>query len=220
MPSVYLLLLGVLANAAPAAMYSGSLSYSSGLYATEDWAASGTTLSWTVTNEDPAAPTGYPWKYIYTIDIPSKAVSHFIVEASNGESPFTIANLNGVSGAGTPVADDITTHPATGSSDPNPGMPDALYGIKFELLPEVDPLVVSFYSDRDPVWGDFYAKDGKTDNNPVYLYNTGFSASDPVGPPTDGHNQNHLLVPDTIPEPGLIVLLAAGGLGLLRRRKR
>jgi len=67
----------------------------------------------------------------------------------------------------------------------------------------------------------FYAKDGKNDGALIYLYNSGFSAPDPIAGPDNGTIDNHLLVPDTVPAPGAVVL---GSLGLafagwLRRRR-
>jgi len=80
--------------------------------------------------------------------------------------------------------------------------------------------VIEFDSTRVPVWGDFYAKDGKENTTDgkiqVYAYNTGFTAND-VDEAT-----NHILVPDTIsyvPIPGA-VLLGTLGLGVAGLRLR
>lgn len=206
-------LIVVVTGSAQAAMYEGSLSYGSGLYATENWANSNTKLSWTVTDEDPDAPAGYQWKYTYILSVPGKDISHFIVEASDGENPFTEANLTDVTGTKKYEVDLFTP------DNSNPDMPGDLYGVKFDNLKDTD-VTITFYSDRDPVWGDMYAKDGKNKKKDVLMYNTGFSAADPVAPAASGSRDGHLLRPDSIPEPGLMTLLAVGGFGLLMRRRR
>ena len=78
---------------------------------------------------------------------------------------------------------------------------------------ESTTLTVSFDSDRAPVWGDFYAKNGTdTEGTDIYLYNSGFSIADPLVPAASGSEQNHLLVPDTVavPAPGAVFLGSVG----------
>lgn len=194
--------------------YTGTLSYGDGLYATQSWAKPATSISWIVTNEDPDAPAGFGWKYTYILSVPKKDISHFIVETSNGENPFTVDSLTDV--VGTDAYEVKLFSPGTS----NPSMPGDLYGVKFDDLSDTD-VTVSFYSDRAPVWGDLYAKDGKDKGQDVLMYNTGFTAEDPVDPPSSGSLAGHLLRPDSsnaVPEPSLLLLLALGGLGLLRRR--
>ncbi|HHH76058.1 MAG TPA: hypothetical protein ENL03_03420, partial [Phycisphaerae bacterium] len=91
---------GVLfAPEARADIYVGQLSSGNGLTGTGDW-ATGITLDWTVSNEDLNAPSGFPWKYSYTLSVAKKDPSHFIIEASD-EDPgpmFTAANLTGLVG--------------------------------------------------------------------------------------------------------------------------
>ncbi|MBN1555678.1 MAG: hypothetical protein JXA11_13120 [Phycisphaerae bacterium] len=227
-PTVSLLCLIVLVSQAGATTYTGQLTYNTGLFATQNWADPATTLSWIVTDEepDPLLPSSFCWKYTYTLSVPEKGISHMIVEASNGADPFTDDNIRGVSGI-TGVAAEIEEYSSEDQGNSNPLMPEPLYGIKLEGW-RGDPtlLSLSFYSNRVPVWGDFYAKDGvnKDENNvkhPVVLYNTGFTAPDPSGPADNGSLNGHLLVPDThtVPEPGFLTLLVLGGLGL-RRNKR
>jgi len=212
--SVYLLFGATLllsAGGLRADYYTGTLSYGDGLYATQSWAKPATSISWTVTNEDPDAPAGFGWKYTYILSVPSKDISHFIVETSDGENPFTADDLFGVEGTD---AYEVKLF-SPGAS--NPSMPGDLYGVKFDDLSDTD-ITVSFYSDRAPVWGDIYAKGGKDKGKNLLMYNTGFSAVDPVDPPSSGSLAGHLLRPDSVPEPSLLLLLTLGGLGLLRRR--
>ena len=73
-----------------------------------------------------------------------------------------------------------------------------------------------------PVWGDFYAKDGKVQGVTNTLWNAGFTNpdTDPSDAPSDGTADSHVLVPDTtIPEPASAALLGVGLAGLLARRR-
>ena len=80
---------------------------------------------------------------------------------------------------------------------------------------------------RHPVWGDFYAKDGKTDSVTNAIWNLGLTAddTDPDYPPSSGSICNHILVPDgALPEPGTaslaLVSLGACAWAAVRRRRR
>jgi hypothetical protein len=171
----------------------------------------------------------------------AKNISHFIIELSD---TFVEADhLIGVFG-------DVSTYEirtlknaeATGGKeafapdDPgnsNPNLPAAMPGIKVNLEDPFETSSATFYivTNRDPVWGDFYVKDGTVDNTDVTLWNEGFLDLDPADPPSSGTVNNHLLVPDTggtqiIPEPtSLVGLLSLGCVGLLalgysRRRRQ
>lgn len=83
------------------------------------------------------------------------------------------------------------------------------------------------------MWGDFYSKDGKNNQNDVYAYNTSFGQTSNAD--FDANPSGFVLVPDTttngggggggqqtpIPEPSTMLLLGAGlvGLGIFGRRK-
>ena len=173
-------------------------------------------LEWLVTNEEPP-PIGYPtfiWKYSYTLTVPQGAPSHMIVEASDAPGRvFTTANIKAVTGSS---VQEIMLHESGSSGNPN--LPADVHGIKFEGLAEATTITITFFTDRDPIWGDFYSKDGEQNS----LHNDGLVAADPdpfINPPANGPLNDHLLVPDTIAEPATLSLLALGGLAILRRRR-
>lgn len=206
--------------------YSGSLSVSGGsgdglLVATAQWNNPATTLSWVV--DDTTTPG--KWHYQYTFSVPTKAISHMLLEVSDADPgpAFTLDNLF-----------SPTTNPANWISFPviiqlwtdqqgNPGLPGPMYGMKLNNAFAATTVVISFDSDRMPVWGDFYAKSG---GQPVpIVYNNGFLLADPAVGPHNGSEQDHLLVPDStmtvIPVPGAMLLAAIGTgfAGWLRRRR-
>ncbi|MGC9454390.1 MAG: PEP-CTERM sorting domain-containing protein [Phycisphaerae bacterium] len=217
----------VLTVAASGAMYSGSLSTEDGgLLGTGAWGDGPSTLSWTVELVE-----GPIWEYTYTLEVPSKGISHFILELSADfewekmESPSLWVNGEEVYWPDVEAA--IASY---GTDDPaNPNIPGDVYGIKVDLDDDNgDPLVVtfSFQTLRDPVWGDFYAKDGVDpgEGEWVALWNAGFTDpdEDPFDFPADGALDGHLLVPDTteVPEPATLAVLAFGGMGALVLRRR
>lgn len=200
------LMLGLLAFTvtAQALPYSGTLTIGSGLFGTEPWNSVDTSLSYSVTNN-----AGL-WYYEYTFIVPAKDISHLIIEVSDN---FTLTNIL------TGTTSGYTLENFT-QQNGNPGMPTDLYGLKWEFeggdhLEETILIV----SDRAPMLGNFYAKDG---NNPddvdginpeVYAY-TG----------TENGFGDNIWVPDTdttpIPEPGTIMLLGCGLLSVAIFSKR
>jgi hypothetical protein len=201
-------------------IYTGSLSASAdgGLTAYGAWDSPCTTLSWTVDN----TTTQGLWHYNYMLTVPTKDISHIIIEASNGDNPFTTDNLFSSGSSPSDWIDSIEVGMFTPDGS-TPYMPESIYGIKFDADSDSTFVTISFDSDRAPVWGDFYSKDGITPGGDwCAVYNSGFALADPLLPAANGSLQGHLLVPDSyIPAPGAIVLVCIGTVltGRMRRRK-
>ncbi len=166
------------------------------------WSSDTTTLAWEITQD---SGTKY-WTYHYTFTVPAKEVSHVMIEVSPN---FTEGNIFDGTTAGWSL--DTYSEGTQGSS--NPGLDPALYGLKWEAgdltsettFPTPDTPIYSYewiiVTDRAPMVGSFYAKDGKDSGDDVYAY-----------------AQGKVPVPDTqttIPEPSTVFLLGAGLLGLL-----
>jgi hypothetical protein len=208
----------------PAAFVEGYLNTPDGLTSGDDgWSngEGGYRVTWEITQN------GSVWHYEYTFSKADgsalvKETSHFIIALSEN------------------IVEGVDVYNFTGDVDPealpefgtfeagneNPGFPagESISGIKINLAGA--HTVVGFDSTRAPMWGDFYAKDGKTGDLWNYAYNTdlGVTAANATqywNPAVDGDGTAlyKVLVPDTIPEPATLALLGLGGLTLLRRRR-
>lgn len=200
--------------------YSGSLTGDGGGItgiAGNPWLTSATTFSWSV--EDNSDGT---YTYTYRLQVPtdSKEISHVIMEVSPSfTSDDVLAVLQGTLDGSQP--DDYPK-----ASDV--GMPSPFRGVKFEDGAGGTDYdwTMSFTSGRVPVWGDFYAVDGKKPGQETAIWNEGFGDpdSDPLAPLANGSLDYHILVPDTttvtIPAPGALTLagIAVCLLTFVRRR--
>lgn len=190
----------------------------SGLVGTGPWGATspspGFTISWNIVPQ----ATGF-LLYEYTFTWTSKGISHAIIELSNDCMSAASACVWGFDPSVNPS--DIRWYDPDDPGKSNPNLPAPIYGVKvnFDNLTS-NSAVFSFYSDRLPVWGNFYAKDGKDDGVDVTVWNVGLA--------NQGSEDiiNFIARPDTvpqyvIPEPGTMALMGLGLLAIgLWRRKR
>ena len=212
----YVMLIILVPHAAATISYTGSLSSSSdggppGLMGVGDWVVDPgvSEIHWEVTqNED------LSWHYEYVLIVPNteSEISHFILETS---LTFTEDDIFNESGAFDQI--EIKNHIET--SPGSPALPQDIYGIKFDDT-FGNLLSIEFDSERDPVWGSFYAKGGR--NTSQQVWNAGLTFLDPDDDPSNGSINNHILVPDTVPEPASLLVMSFGALivrGRFRRKK-
>jgi hypothetical protein len=136
-----------------------------GATGTKDWADGGFNIAWDISFDEDTEL----WTYIYHVTANRKEVSHLLLEVTEGDGGVLIDE-----GSSNVVAP--TTYTATSNGNSNPLMPNPLYGVKFDYgdLDEVYTIV----TDRAPVYGVFYAKDGKSGGIDVVAYANALKESD------------------------------------------
>ncbi len=193
-------------------LYSGQLTGGGGgLTATGSWNSTGTILTWTVTRN----PDNQTWHYLYTYEVEAKALSNIIFQVSN---TFTMEDFvdGSLTGAGA-----FSLHNFSGLY----GLPGNIYGLKFEALADGTSWTIAFDTRRSPMWGNFYAKDGKEQTPQALIYDYAYNSD--FGPLTNAQRYDNdfvgdfVSVPDTrvpVPAAVLLGLLGLGAAGLKLRK--
>jgi hypothetical protein len=120
------------------------------------WDGEGTSLEYTVYFDD----FDDTWKYTYEWSASAKSLSHIIFSLTEeGDlGAFDYDNLLGGTDGG--QIGYYGGELPNGKDDPsNPGIPDEMYGIKFDTSDDDLDAYFEIITDRGPMWGDFYAKD-------------------------------------------------------------
>lgn len=207
------------AASVPPADYTGKRTPGVGITGTAPWdTPAGLSLTWNISQSGPT------FHYVYTLTS-TKNPSHMLMELSDTITPKNInevisnMRLNNVAMA-TPTP---TLYSPKDPGNSNPGLPGNLWGMKISFPSGLSKWTLSFDSVRAPMWGDFYAKDGKFKDHFVYAYNTGFGV-DP-----SSHLPSYIAwipVPNSktvpIPEPAtyLSLFTLLGGAIAISRRYR
>lgn len=194
----------ILANAAWAVSFSGSLSsLDGGMTGRGVWGSNSqgqaTTLSWTVDNDSPSGL----WHYNYTFDVP--LINHRLdeiqfvqLETANNVRASDFQNLT--FGPETPATlNEVGTLRKRGIQPADMFGAQIIHTERREDIeggPEGHVLTINFDTTHAPTWGDFYGNG--FDSNEII--NAGFTKNDvdPTAAPDNGTMANNLLVPGPI----------------------
>lgn len=179
----------------------------SGVDATQQWDNGGFTIDWDISQGDDDL-----WTYIYTVTGETKGLSHLILEVTEDNNPFNIYN-------GTSIPYEGPQKWSLSTSDPL--MPNPIYGVKFDFGGTA--VTYTMITDRAPVYGVFYTKDGKDEGVDVVAWSNALNSSDYKT--NEGLTTTDFIVrPDgitSIPDPAAIFLLGSAcliGFAATRRR--
>jgi hypothetical protein len=199
------------------------------LYATGTWgdAGNGSMISWNISYN---AETKL-YHYSYTISgadggALSSNMSHWMLQLSAGAVMGDFSNMDPYSNTG--IATWLASNPG------NPSMGGDIYGLKWSQTtdftatgyPNADSIIYtfSFDTERQPVWGDFYARCGQSPGEGVFntTQNLGlYSNVEPTLTTTDFTFWIPVVDSKTqpVPLPPSTLLLGSGLLGLVGWRR-
>ena len=169
-------------------------------------------ISWDISYDSNAAL----WHYEYNLASQDKDISLFILEVSPTAQSDDIMNIF-VDGSPANIYGPELWKKAGNHTIPNP-----IYGVKFDY--GGSSVSYAFDSTLDPVWGNYYAKDGVDGGDQVKAYNNALAMDDfESDNPLDFivRPNGEYTVPHA-PEPVSSILFITGGamLGFRRLRKR
>lgn len=197
-----------------------------GIVGTGGWSGdsnNGFELDWEITYD--SSSSLYTYKYsisgVNDSDL-SKALSHWILEVTNPSTSVDFTDLS------QPLSNDSPKLFLSGqNNNSNPFMPADLYGIKWDTTGDPTVFDVEFTTAKDPVWGNFYAKDGQEDIGggnkiDVAAWNVGFTTL-PIDITEDFTNwiaRPNGGTPNPIPEPTTMLLFGIGLAGLAGAKRK
>lgn len=159
-------------------------------------------LSWNISQSNGQYTYVYSWSKLDGSAL-AGTPSHMLLEVS---PTYTSANTLST----TPRRGDVTaptTFDGASSGNSNPSLPGSLFGIKFDYEANSYTLV----TDRAPIWGDLYSKNGRTGsagsgNSRAFnaAWNSGFG-TDPTA--STSNFTNWVPTPDTVSSAVTIVPL-------------